>query len=410
MDHYGLDAKWESRMRRYATALLAIDDFPHRIHDCDFLLDPTVGHIPQSYADLVPAGCRMFTGTGFALVDPEYAYWRTQAIARRRARRGAVGRVLIGFGGIDQANATAKAIKALELCGFEGELDVVLGAVAPHQDAVRDLLRQAFPQARLHIGPSSQAPLMALADLAIGAAGTTSWERCTVGLPAVVLSVAPNQRDVAQALADSGAALYLGEDEHVPAETLARAVTELLADRDRLTLMAELAAALCDGLGAARVALELLPERAKDGGRVTLRLASPSDREQFYAWQADPSTRRYARNPNPPTYDEHCRWFEGKLRDPACIMHVIEHDGAPAGVVRLDTVEGPAAFEISIFVDPARKQRGIGGAALKAVRRLMPWATFHAWVHPDNTASQRLFEGAGFSFVDDHYISRPSSS
>lgn len=455
VDHYELDAKWESRMRSLATMILAIDDAhddrPGRAHDCDFLLDPAASRAPRALTH-VPSHCRSLTGTGYALVDPEYARWRLHAMARR-AKRGGTGaatgpqatdrdrtaqpvrRVLVSFGGVDHTNATAKAIEALRRCEFEGEVDVVLGELAPHLHAVKGLVEQSLPQGRLHVGRSNLASLMAFADLAIGAAGNTSWERCTLGLPSIVISTAPNQQNVARALAEQAAALYLGDDEKVTVDALAQALRELLTDRDRLASMAHRAATLCDGLGAARVALHLLPERAKDGGAVTLRRMEPGDREQLYAWQTDPSTRRYSRTPKPPVYEEHCRWFAAKLSDPACLFHMIEHDGVAAGVVRLDPLAMPrtpgapedspavfpgdsmeatfgatfeAAFEVSILVDPAKKGRGIGKAALKALRRLIPWATLHAWVHPENTASQRLFESAGYSWVGDRYISRPA--
>jgi len=425
VDHYGLDARWERLVRRIAP-VLAFDDFPHRPHACDLLVDPTPGRTPEAYASLTPPGCRVLTGPGYAPVDPEFARWRLPSVARRLvyrpegpeapgpARRPVhprpVRRVLVSFGGADAGNETAKAVAALAKCGYQGQVDVVLHAALFPRPTWWELLEAALPTARLHLSPPSLLPLMLSADLAVGAAGSTSWERCTLGLPAVVWSTAPNQRDVARALADAGAAVHLGESGRVCAGALAETLKALLVDGERLRQMAASAAALCDGLGAARLALQLLPERAKDGGAVTLRRAEPADRDLLYQWQAHPSTRRYARNPRPPAYEEHCRWFEARLRDPGCVFHFIEHDGAPCGVLRLDAMEPPGAFEISILIAPESKRRGIARAALAAIRRLLPWATLHAWVHPDNTASQRLFESAGFHQVEGHYVSPPPAS
>lgn len=413
VDHYGLDAKWETRLRPYATRILAVDDLPDRPHDCDILIDMTAGRRPEDYDGLVPHRCTRLTGSDYALLDPQFARLRPGAAARRRRRKGAIDKVFISFGGTDRARATAKAITALSQTGFSGEVDVVLGDYAAHKAPVRRLLGRTFPKARLHIGPKSTATLMADSDLAIGATGTTTWERCTVGLPTVAISLASNQRDVARALSEAGAGVALGDVRDVTVGHLATVLGELLTDHNRVLKMSEDASIVCDGLGVMRVGLQLAPVRTKDGQPISLRRAKQDDRDLLFAWQSDPSTRRFSRNPDPPTYEEHCDWFDRKLKDPTCFLNIIMDGDIPAGVLRLDALadRDPSyhSFEISIFVDPARKRRGIAQGALRCLRRLLPWAIVYAWVHPDNTASHGLFQRAGWVQSDGWYISRPQS-
>ena len=52
-----------------------------------------------------------------------------------------------------------------------------------------------------HVQTRCMADLMVAADLAIGASGSASWERCAVGLPAVAMAVAVNQRRILEGLA-----------------------------------------------------------------------------------------------------------------------------------------------------------------------------------------------------------------
>lgn len=406
VDHYGIDARWERSVRPHVERLVVIDDLVNRSHDCDILVAPTAGLSPSLYRRLVPRHCRIFAGVSYALIASEFAERRSESITRRQARRGVVRRILVCFGGVDRTDLTSACIRALRQSRFDGRLDVVLGAEAPHKETVAGLLNAYFPSCRLHIAPASMASLMVEADLSIGAAGVMAWERCAMGLPAIVMCAAANQEEVASALAGHGAAVVVEPSGELE-ESLAERIHELLRDPVRVDQMGKRAAGVCDGLGAARTALVLSPEQARDGKAVTLRLARASDRQRLFKWQTHPSTRQYARKPGPPQYAEHCRWVRERIQDPRCLFHIIEYDMRPAGVVRLDALDQSRMFEISIYIDPEMKQRGIARAALRGIRRLLPWAELHAWVMPGNVASQRLFEGAGYTYHDGRYIARP---
>jgi UDP-2,4-diacetamido-2,4,6-trideoxy-beta-L-altropyranose hydrolase len=97
--------------------------------------------------------------------------------------------------------------------------------------------------------------LMLEADLCIGAAGSTSWERCTLGLPAIVFCIADNQRSVVDALSKSGVALtmQLNGNSIDPV-----ALSNKIAEASSLSYeMTEKSAAITDGEGARRVSFYL---------------------------------------------------------------------------------------------------------------------------------------------------------
>jgi len=228
--------------------------------------------------------------------------------------------------------------------------------------------------------------------MAVGAAGTTSWERCCLGLPTLAIVTADNQRFVAAALDDSGAARSLGRAEDLTAAEIGDAVSWLAADAAVRTAMAEKAAGLCDGRGLERIVLALSAPRHGPW----LRLASRDDGELMFDWQCRPETRRFARNPAAPTRAEHERWMDGICAD-ANVMAMLIMDGEePVGVLRLDAVDGPTVREVSIYVAPERHGRGIAGAALDLARTIYPRWTFHAEVLAENQASHALFRAAGY--------------
>lgn len=249
VDHYGIDAAEEARLRAQNRAVMAIDDLPTRRHHCDLLLDQTFGRGADEYTALVPNTASVLAGSDFALLRPQFAAARQASLARRGT--GELRRLLIGLGGSDPDDVTSAVLDAVAKSGLDLALDVVMGAAAPHLEAVRTKAA-ALPDARVHVGVADMAGLMSRADLAVGAAGTSTWERCCLGLPTLMLVIADNQRDVARLVCDAGAA------RRVTPENLPEALRDVAPD---LPALSAAAARLCDGRGAERVlaALRRLP-------------------------------------------------------------------------------------------------------------------------------------------------------
>ena len=251
VDHYRLDDHWERHARNFAGRCAVIDDLANRAHDCDFLLDQTLGRDAVDYVPLVPAGCMMSVGSTFTLLRPEFAAAREQSLARRANAR-THDRILISMGGTDLDGITARVVEATLDVAPSCALDVVLGADAPSLARVNELARE-HAGVQVHLDTPHIAELMSNADLAIGAAGTTSWERCCLGLPAIVIVVAENQRFLAASLSAHEVAVVIDG-----LAELRAAVARLVDDGDALTKMSFNGAALVDGAGAGRVADRLV--------------------------------------------------------------------------------------------------------------------------------------------------------
>jgi len=253
VDHYGLDARWESRMRAAARKIMAIDDLADRPHDCDLLLDQNLTeNMERRYESRLPPGCRQLLGPRYALLRPEFA----EARANLRLRNGELKRIMIFMGGSDTANETGKALTAIrELKRGDVVVDVVVGAANPHRNALRELCSRT-PGAVFHCQTERMAELMAEADLALGSAGTAALERACVGLPAVVCILVDNQRNLARAVAKQGCVINLGESGKLTPADYRAAVDKLTPGK--LRQMSSRALELVDGKGAERVALALL--------------------------------------------------------------------------------------------------------------------------------------------------------
>lgn len=393
VDHYGLDATYESALRGWAGRVLVIDDLADRVHDADILLDQTLGREAADYKGLVPDACTLLLGPDHAILRDQFRRARPLALARRI--EGPARRLLIACGLGDHLGLTLRVLEALATVPNSGlEVDIVIGGAAPNLDEVRRCAAALPDPVTVRTDVADMAGAMLRADLCVGAAGTSSWERCALGLPSLYFTAVANQERIARALAASGAGLPLGAPGALSSEEIADRLTGLAADSAERAEMARCAARICDGRGAGRVLNAVAPGETRDGAAIRLRPATPADSETIFDWQSDPTTRVYFRNPAPPSRTEHEAWFTSRMgtADPAIeIIEVKEH---PVGLLRLDpTSDG---YEVSILTAPDARGRGIGRAALCLLRRLEPEATLTAVVHPDNAASRAMFRAAGY--------------
>lgn len=209
VDHYALDAEWETLAIPMGTRIAAIDDLADRAHNVDLLIDQNMGRISNDYFGLTPSQCKILTGPEFALIRPEFSDLRERALARRKS--ASFGNILVTLGGVDTNNATGKVIMAI----FKSRLpknikiDIVMGKNAPHLESVLENSRQLTQNVENHIDINNMHELMLKADICIGAAGTTALECCTLALPTLQLILADNQIPAAKAFAKAEASIEL---------------------------------------------------------------------------------------------------------------------------------------------------------------------------------------------------------
>lgn len=261
VDHYALDAEWERALANAVGSIMVIDDLANRPHACGLLLDQNLGRVTSDYDGLLPEDCQRLIGPGYALLRPEFASLRGQSLNRRQQPE--LKRILISLGGVDRTNVTGQVLDALleSALPVTTELDIIMGAAAPYLDEVRQQAARMPFQAAVNVNVEDMAERMCLADLSIGAAGGTSWERGCLGLPAVLIVLAENQVAGATALAASGAAVKIDDADQLGA-TLPSALVALF-EPGRLERMSDAAAGITDGDGVFRA----LQEMGAAGGR-----------------------------------------------------------------------------------------------------------------------------------------------
>lgn len=252
VDHYALDVRWENFLAHHCGQLMVIDDLADRQHTCSALLDQTFGRHPNDYRHLVTDDCTLLCGSSYALLRPEFSTLRSYSLQRRATPK--LKHLLINMGGVDKDNVTKQVLDALKGCPLDAdcEITVVMGATAPWLTLVEQEA-QAMPwPTTVRSGVKNMAQLMADSDLAIGAAGATSWERCCLGLPTVMMILAKNQQHAARLLEKAKAVRILDLGPELQNQ-LAQFFSEINSSDACLELLRDNASEINDGKGCEQV-------------------------------------------------------------------------------------------------------------------------------------------------------------
>jgi UDP-2,4-diacetamido-2,4,6-trideoxy-beta-L-altropyranose hydrolase len=249
VDHYAADRRWEKALRPTVARILAIDDLADRVHDCDLLLDQNFfSDLATRYDGKVPPGCVTLLGPDYALLQPVYADLHSQVALRD----GQVHRIFVFFGGADTENLTGLSVAAFQQLGRPDiHLDVVMTEKNSRYQGIEKAI-EGWGNIRLHGPLPSLGPLMATADLAIGAGGATVWERLCLGLPSVIVSLAENQKPVSKELAEAELVSYLGHKDMVDRKKIHQSLVDII-DGPSLGAWSSRCHKACDGQGAERV-------------------------------------------------------------------------------------------------------------------------------------------------------------
>jgi len=242
VDSYALDQTYEAIMRQKAQAIMVIDDLANRCHECDILLDQNLVLKPDSrYEKLVSKNCVKLLGVKYALLRDEFYFQRSLSKPRTSLRR-----IFVSFGGSDLDNLTSMSIEAI--LKLEAKIpslvaDIVVGKNNPQLDQIKKQCAE-HNNLQLHIQSQEVAVLINQADLALGAGGSTHWERCFLGLPALVAIVADNQKQSSELLASFGCCALLGEIIDVTAQKITDSLVSIANKPNSLLEMSKKASAL----------------------------------------------------------------------------------------------------------------------------------------------------------------------
>ena len=395
VDGYNLGAKFESACRPWAERVIVLDDLANRRHDADILVDHNFGRKSDDYSDLVGTKCQVMTGSGFALLAEAFRHRRETCTPRKAPKRRDF-HVVVSLGGGNSASAETALGAVLDAIDVvKGKLKTTFVVSAENQVAT---VKHRGHHSRLGLSRIEMAQLLASADIAIGAGGVSLLERCCLGIPGIVITIAENQRPGTAAAAATGACRDMGPVEKVSACEIAAEVEELVENTDEWQARSYAASQLTDGCGPDRIVAALSANSAPRADPwVSLRRPEREHAGLILDLQTNPGARQYSRNTNIPAPDEHTAWFNDRMALGGCILNLIYNGDAPVGILRLDHLtDGRSGYEVSILIAQRYRGQGIARSALSQAAHIASEKPLYAWVADDNVASHALFQSANY--------------
>lgn len=260
-DGYHFGAAWQNRIKAAGeVSLLVFDDYGHASHYfADVVLNQNLGACAELYAHKEDF-TRVLLGTRYVQLRREFSRWREWT----RDVHGVARRILVTMGGSDPHNVTGAVLSALAALPAL-EVEVVIGGSNPHLNALQSQAAELSASVNLNVDERDMGKLMAAADIAISAAGTTSWELAFMSLPNVIITLAENQVDIAAALAAERVSVNLGMYSDVSAERIRDAVGTLLNNESARQRMGRRGRELVDGRGGERAVRHLEANSLRGG-------------------------------------------------------------------------------------------------------------------------------------------------
>ncbi|MEA5616583.1 UDP-2,4-diacetamido-2,4,6-trideoxy-beta-L-altropyranose hydrolase [Cronbergia sp. UHCC 0137] len=393
VDGYQFDAEYQGIIKVSGLKLLFIDDYGHAEHYyADIVLNQNISADDGLYTNR-ESYTQLLLGTRYTLLRQEF--WQCQGW--KRINPLVASKILVTMGGADPDNVTLKVIQALELVKVDGlEVIVVVGASNSHDEQLQVTAKESKLTIRIEKNVQNMPELMAWADVAITAGGSTCWELAFMGLPSLILVLAENQRAIAQQLHKLEIFITLGNYQDVSVIDIASTTNQLLLNINIRSQMSRLSQKLIDGQGNQRVVKYLKQNLLK------LRFASHQDSGLLWEWANDSDVRAVSFSSEPINWEDHVKWFNAKLIDSNCIFYIaIDYNNIPIGQVRYDIRNNQAVISISIASQ--FRYQGYGSYLIKiAQEKLFKDSNVYqinAYIKPDNQTSIQVFTKVGFQSI-----------
>lgn len=406
IDHYALDARWESTLSRTVNGILVFDDLANRPHSCHLLCDQTLSRKSEDYKTLIPADCISLLGPMYSPIRGQFPRLRNYAL-HRRSTNTQVKRILVSLGGIDANNYSKVVLDTLEQLPGNYSVDLVLGPSSPHRTLFKETVENYHFPVRIHVGVKEMAELMAETDLAIGAAGTSAWERCILGLPTLLIIVADNQKTGGNALSSTEAAIVLNVKDINKGNILLDKLNSLLHDPKKRSDLSRNSSTLIDGYGCTRITSEIMQLASRENKRIRIRPSRTLDANILLKWLTHPNIGINSSDYDFPSPDQLKTWMKSKLEDPDCVFSIIEESSHPIGLILLD--KSPVDFEFNIFVliSPEKRCQGVATQAILLINSLLPDAPKIATPSSSHIAAHGLLHKTKFTWTGERFEWHP---
>jgi len=401
VDHYALDEQWQKRLKPYYEKLMVIDDLADRKHQCDILLDQTFGRQQEDYLVWTPGGCELLLGSQYALLRPEFSKWRPYSIEHRSALE--LKQLLINMGGVDIDNVTEKVLDELKICNLPNDLHivVVMGSSAPYLESVKSKAITLPYKIEVKVDVGNMAEIMANSDIAIGAAGSTTWERCCLGLPTIQIIIAKNQLFLAKTLARHNIVKL--------AKEIKETICLLESSSEWMKSVGSSSLEICDGMGSYKVFNKMTDYKIilEEFGEVNLCNyvnLNENDKMLALSMRNHPEINKWMHNQDSIPNATHCEFIKSLENKIDRRYFLVKQKDNIIGSINFSEINLYNSTEFGIYTNPFVQLKGAG-------RLLESAASEYAFIELDvkkiklevfsnNERAIHFYNKCGFELID----------
>lgn len=393
VDGYQFGADYQRALKDANLRVLFMDDYGHAGTYCADIVLNQNSYAHEGFYTQRASHTKLLLGPQYVLLRREFWPWR----GWRRETPEVARKVLVTMGGADPDNVTLRVIEALQQIDAPNlEVTIVIGGSNPHYARIETDARAVRHQIRVEQNISDMPALMAWADVAVSAGGSTCYELAFMGIPALIVVLAENQQMGAAALAKAGTGQNLGWYNEVGSSAITSALMRLLTEPEFRAAMSRCGSSLVDSYGSTRIVAEMQKTPLR------LRRATSENCRLLWGWANDPAVRKASFSSEPIPWDSHVAWFAAHLASPNYHIFIgIDPSDQPIGQVRF-AVEGDTAV-ISVSLDAGSRNKGYSSKLIrlgtKAIFEDTSVVQINAYVKPENTSSLCAFTHADFAKV-----------
>ncbi len=401
VDHYALDEQWQERLKPYYEKLMVIDDLADRKHQCDILLDQTFGRQQEDYLAFTTKDCELLLGSQYALLRPEFAKWRPYSLERRS--KPEFKQLLINMGGVDIDNVTENILDELKMCNLPNDIDitVVMGGSAPHLESVKSKAITLPCKTEVKVDVDNMAEVMANSDIAIGAAGATTWERCCLGLPTIQFVIAKNQLFSAETLAQHNIVKL--------AKEIKETAYLLESSSEWMKSVGSVALEICDGMGSYKVFNKMTDYKIilEEFGEVNLcNYINLNENDKIIAlsMRNHPEIKKWMHNQDSISNATHCEFVKSLENKIDRRYYLVKQNNIIIGSINFSEINLYNSVEFGIYTNPFLQLKGAGRLLESAASQYafieLNVKIIKLEVFSDNERAIHFYNKCGFKLID----------
>ncbi len=244
VDHYSLGDEWESLIKlKFSSVKLVVIDDLERKHNADLIIDSTFMRSKNEY---IKSANYLLIGSEFAMLRDGFS--KLHLKAKTAKSKTNYHKLIVNFGGYDEKGLTLSVLKSLKQRSQQIKTTVIIDKNNSSFDQIVNFINENSSWINLNEFVNDIENLMCLHTIAIGAAGSSAWERACLGIPSILIQTADNQKDVIKNLQSVGAIYQLDASE---INNILNLKLDMLLSN--FTKMKSINLSICDGRGCKRI-------------------------------------------------------------------------------------------------------------------------------------------------------------